>query len=43
MCDICMKSDHFYFTFNRSVMDIASIDTGKLQAVLEWVRDNAVY
>jgi hypothetical protein len=41
MCDICMKSDHFYFTFNKGVMDIDSIDIGKLQAVLEWVRDNA--
>jgi hypothetical protein len=41
MCDICMKSDHFFFTFNRSVMDIKSIDIGKLQAVLEWLRDNA--
>jgi len=41
MCDICMKSDHFYFTFNRGVMDIDSVDIGKLQAVLEWVRDNA--
>jgi len=41
MCDICMKSDHFYFTFNKSVMDINSIDIGKLQAVLEWLRDNA--
>jgi hypothetical protein len=43
MCDVCMKSDHFYFTFNRSVMDVASIDIGKLQAVLEWMRDNALY
>ena len=41
MCDICMKSDHFFFTFNKSVMDINSIDISKLQAVLEWVRDNA--
>jgi uroporphyrinogen-III decarboxylase len=39
--DVCMKSDHFYFTFNRSVMDIESIDVGKLQAVLEYVRDHA--
>jgi hypothetical protein len=43
MCDICMKSDHFYFTFNKGVMDIASIDIVKLQAVLEWVRDKAYY
>jgi hypothetical protein len=41
MCDICMKSEHFYFTFNKSVMDINSIDISKLQAVLEWMRDNA--
>jgi len=41
MCDICMKSDHFYFTFNKGVMDINSVDIPKLQAVLEWVRDNA--
>jgi hypothetical protein len=41
MCDICMKSDHFYFTTKCSVMDIESIDIGKFQAVLEWVRDNA--
>ena len=41
MCDICMKSDHFYFTFNKGVMDINSVDISKLQAVLEWLRDNA--
>jgi hypothetical protein len=43
MCDACMGSGHFYFTFNRGVMDAASVDIGKLQAVLEWLRDNAVY
>jgi hypothetical protein len=43
MCEICMKSGHFFFTFNKSVMDIASIDIVKLQAVLEWVRDKAYY
>jgi hypothetical protein len=43
LCDTCMKSGHFYFTFNKSVMDIKSIDIGKLQAVLEWVRDKAIY
>lgn len=43
LCDTCMKSGRFYFTFNKSVMDIQSIDIGKLQAVLEWVRDKAVY
>lgn len=43
MCDICMKSDHFYFTFNKGVMDINSIDISKLQAVLEWVANNAYH
>ncbi|MDR3364954.1 MAG: uroporphyrinogen decarboxylase [Clostridiales Family XIII bacterium] len=43
LCDTCMKSGHFYFTFNKSIMDIKSIDIGKLQAVLEWVRDEAYY
>ena len=43
LCDTCMKSGHFYFTFNKSVMDIKSIDIAKLQAVLEWVRDKAIY
>jgi len=41
MCDVCMESDHFYLTFNKSVMDINSVDITKLQAVLEWLRDNA--
>jgi uroporphyrinogen-III decarboxylase len=43
LCDICMKSGHFYFTFNKSVMDIQSVDVRKLCAVLEWVRDEAWY
>jgi hypothetical protein len=38
-----MKSDHFYFTFDKYVMDIKSIDVPKLQAVLEWVRENGKY
>jgi len=41
MCDICMKSDHFYFTFNKGVMDINSVNIGNLQAVLDWVHENA--
>jgi uroporphyrinogen-III decarboxylase len=41
--DVCMKSEHFFFGFDRNVMDIKSVDIGKLQAVLEWVRDNARY
>jgi hypothetical protein len=43
LLDICMKSDHFYFTFDKYVMDIKSIDVPKLQAVLEWVRENGKY
>ncbi|MDR3331808.1 MAG: hypothetical protein LBT08_04200 [Synergistaceae bacterium] len=41
--DVCMEGGRFYFSFDRSVMDINSIDTRKLQLVLEWVRDNAKY
>jgi hypothetical protein len=41
--DICMKSDHFYFAFDRSIMDIKSVNVPKLQAVLEWVRENGKY
>jgi hypothetical protein len=43
LLEICMKSDHAYFIFDRIVMDIKSIDVSKLRAVLEWVRDKAEY
>ncbi|MDR3296244.1 MAG: uroporphyrinogen decarboxylase [Clostridiales Family XIII bacterium] len=43
LVEIGMKNDHFYFTFDRQVMDANSLDIPKLQAVLEWVRENAVY
>ncbi len=43
LCDACMEGGHFYFTFDRGVMDAKSVDASKLAAVLEWVRDNAVY
>ncbi|MDR1567002.1 MAG: hypothetical protein LBS48_06955 [Treponema sp.] len=43
LLDICMKSDHFYFTFDKYIMDIKSVDVPKLQAVLEWVRENGKY
>jgi hypothetical protein len=43
LLDICMKSDHFYFTFDKGVIDMKSIDVPKLQAVLEWVRENGKY
>ena len=41
--DICMKSGHFYFCFDRGVMDIKSVDVPKLQATLEWVAENGKY
>jgi hypothetical protein len=43
LLDICMKSDHFHFTFGRQIMDMKSIDVPKIQAVLEWVRENGKY
>ncbi|MDR0518935.1 MAG: uroporphyrinogen decarboxylase [Clostridiales Family XIII bacterium] len=43
LLDTCMDSGHFFFSFNRNVMDIKSIDIAKLAAVLEWVRNNAYY
>jgi hypothetical protein len=43
LLDICMKSDHFYFTFDKSVIDMKSVDVPKLQAVLEWVYENGTY
>ncbi|MDR1588480.1 MAG: hypothetical protein LBS57_13585 [Treponema sp.] len=43
LLDICMKSDHFYFNFDKNVIDIKSVDVPKLQAVLEWVRENGKY
>jgi hypothetical protein len=43
LLDTCMKSSHFYFTFDKSVIDMKSIDVPKLQAVLEWVRENGKY
>jgi hypothetical protein len=40
LCDTCMsQSDHFYFTFDRSVIDAKSIDIPKLQAVLQYVSE----
>ena len=43
LLDITMKSGKYYFCFDKSVMDIKSIDVGKIQAVLEWVTENAKY
>ena len=43
LLDIVMKTGKYYLTFDRSVMDIKSIDVSKIQAVLEWVAVNAKY
>lgn len=43
LVDTLAPGGRYFFGFNRSVMDIKSVDVPKLQAVLEWVRDNAVY
>lgn len=43
LLDVCMKGGRFFFTFDRAVIDIKSVDVSKLQAVLEWVRDHANY
>jgi hypothetical protein len=43
LLDTCMKSGHFFFRFDKGVIDIKSVDVSKLQAVLEWVRDHGNY
>jgi len=43
LLDICTKSDHFYFTFDRGIIDIKSVNVPKLQAVLEWVGNKGTY
>lgn len=43
LVETCMPGGNYYFCFDKSVMDVKSVDVPKLQAVLEWVRDNAVY
>ena len=43
LLDIVMKTGKYYFTFDRSVMDVKSIDVPKIQAVLEWITENAKY
>jgi hypothetical protein len=43
LLDTCMKSDHFYFTFDKSVIDMKSVNVPKLQAVCEWVYENGKY
>lgn len=41
--DAAMTCGKAYFGFDRNVMDMATIDAGKIAAVLEWVRDYAIY
>jgi len=41
--EICGEGGRFYFCFNRNVMDINSIDSSKLRAVLDWIHTKAVY
>ena len=43
LLDIVMKTGKYYFQFDKSVIDIKSIDVSKIQAVLEWVAVNAQY
>lgn len=43
LVDICAPSGRFFFAFNKHVMDINSIDVKKLQAVIDWVRENTYY
>ena len=43
LLDITMKTGKYYFCFDKSVLDIKSIDVSKVVAVLEWVRENAKY
>ena len=43
LLDITMKTGKYYFCFDKNIMDIKSIDVSKVQAVLEWVYENAKY
>ena len=43
LCDTLGPGGNAYFRFNKGVIDIKSINVGKLQACLEWVRDNTDY
>ena len=43
LIDVCAPGGRFYFTFDKGIMDIKSIDASKLQAVLEWVSVNTNY
>ncbi len=41
--DVCAPLGRFYFSFNRGIMDIKSVNVSNLQAVLEWVHVNTDY
>ena len=43
LLDIVMKTGKYYFTFDKSVLDIKSINVPKIQAVLEWLYENGKY
>ena len=43
MLDVCAPGGHFFFTFDRGVIDVKSINVPVLQAVLEWVANNTNY
>jgi uroporphyrinogen-III decarboxylase len=43
MVDVCAPGGNFYFGFDKSIIDIKSIDVPKLQAVLDWVYANTDY
>ncbi|MDR3363949.1 MAG: uroporphyrinogen decarboxylase [Clostridiales Family XIII bacterium] len=43
LLEIGMPGGRFYFAFGRHVIDIHSIDIGKLAAVIDYVHENAVY
>jgi hypothetical protein len=43
LLDIVMKTGKYYFCFDKSVLSIKSINVSKIQAVLEWIYENAKY
>lgn len=43
LLDACMEGGKFYFAFDKNIIDIKSVNVHKLAAVVEWVRQNAVY
>lgn len=43
LLDICMPGGRFFFRYDRPVIDVNSIDTGKLAAVHDWLAANANY